>query len=236
LTLVPDVLHIIVQTSQFPQTLDWIAQSDDAVFAMDGMDRIVLWNKGCERLLGRSADTVLGRLCADVVCGRDASGNVYCIRNCPVAIQAREMPHDPVNTFVLNVRTPRHGPKRLRVTVFHIPSARSGLSTLVHVLREIGSERSDLERRLADEAHRVGGAFGGKARGDGNGNGNGVALTPREQDILRCLAEAIPTSGIAERLEISPVTVRNHIQRVLQKLGVHSKLHAVVYAYRHQLI
>jgi DNA-binding CsgD family transcriptional regulator len=227
-----------VQTSQFPQTLDWIAQSDDAVFAMDGTDRIVLWNKGCEQLLGRSADSALGRLCADVMCGRDASGNVYCVRNCPVAIQAREMPHDPVNTFVLNVRTPREGAKRIRVTVFHIPSARAGLSTLVHVLREIGSERSDLERRLAVEAQRITGVMGSAARGDGNGNGNGngVALTPREQDILRCLAEAIPTSRIAERLEISPVTVRNHIQRVLQKLGVHSKLHAVVYAYRHQLI
>ena len=227
-----------MQTSQFPQTLDWIAQSDDAVFAMDGTDRIVLWNKGCEQLLGRSADSALGRLCADVMCGRDASGNVYCVRNCPVAIQAREMPHDPVNTFVLNVRTPREGAKRIRVTVFHIPSARAGLSTLVHVLREIGSERSDLERRLAVEAQRITGVMGSAARGDGNGNGNGngVALTPREQDILRCLAEAIPTSRIAERLEISPVTVRNHIQRVLQKLGVHSKLHAVVYAYRHQLI
>jgi len=223
-----------VQTSQFPQTLDWIAQSDDAVFAMDGRDRVVLWNRGCERLLGRSADSVLGKLCADVVCGRDASGNVYCVRGCPVAVQAREMPHDPVNTFVLNVRTPREGAKRIRVTVFHIPSARSVLSTLVHVLREIGSEHSDLERRLAEEAHRISGALGGKARGDGNGNG--VTLTPREQDILRCLAEAIPTAHIAERLDISPVTVRNHIQRILQKLGVHSKLHAVVYAYRHQLI
>lgn len=222
--------------AQFPKTLDWIFQSDDAVFAMDGADRIVLWNKGCEQLLGRSADSALGRLCADVMCGRDASGNVYCIRNCPVAIQAREMPHDPVNTFLLNVRTPRAGTKRIRVTVFHIPSSRPGLSTLVHVLREIGSERSDLERRLADEAQRISGALGGKAHGNGNGNGDGVALTPREQDILRCLAEAIPTSRIAERLEISPVTVRNHIQRILQKLGVHSKLHAVVYAYRHQLI
>jgi DNA-binding CsgD family transcriptional regulator len=227
---------MIVQASQFPRTLDWIAQSDDAVFAMDEMDRIVIWNKGCELLLGRAAQSVLGRLCADVMCGRDASGNVYCIRNCPVAVQAREMPHDPVNTFVLHVRTPREGAKRVRVTVFHIPSARQGLATLVHVLRDTGSAHSDLERRLAEEAHRISGAFGGRARGDGNGNGNGVTLTPREQDILRCLAEAIPTSHIAERLEISPVTVRNHIQRILQKLGVHSKLHAVVYAYRHQLI
>jgi len=61
-------------------------------------------------------------------------------------------------------------------------------------------------------------------------------LTPREKEILRCLSEALTTRAVAERLVISPVTVRNHIQRILQKLGVHSKLAAVVCAYRKKLI
>lgn len=218
--------------SAFPQTLDWIARSREAVFAMDVMDRIVLWNRGCEQLLGRPAETVLGRRCADVICGRDANGNVYCVRNCPVSLQAREMPHDPVNTFLLRVRTPRDGMKSIRVSVFHIPAARPTLASLVHVLRENGSPTSELEARLGEAARRGVGPSGPR----GNGDGGGVTLTPREQDILRCLAEAVPTAGIAERLEISPVTVRNHTQRILQKLGVHSKLQAVVYAYRHELI
>jgi len=218
--------------STFPQALDWIAQSDEAVFAMDVMDRVVIWNKGCERLLGRPAESVLGKRCADVLCGRDLHGNVYCVRNCPVALQAREMPHDPVNTFVLKVVTPREGAKRVRVSVFHMPSARPGLSSLVHVLREADAEPSALEQRLAGEARRGAGAVGARSRTDADS----VSLTPREQDILRCLAEAMPTARIAARLDISPVTVRNHTQRILQKLGVHSKLHAVVHAYRNQLI
>lgn len=218
--------------SAFPQTLDWIASSREAAFAMDVMDRIVLWNRGCEQLLGRPADSVLGRRCADVLCGRDANGNVYCVRNCPVSLQAREMPHDPVNTFPLRVRTPREGMKSIRVSVFHIASQRPTLATLVHVLREDGSAISELETRLGEAARR--GVVPSAPKG--NGEGNGATLTPREQDILRCLAEAVPTAGIAERLDISPVTVRNHTQRILQKLGVHSKLQAVVYAYRHDLI
>jgi DNA-binding CsgD family transcriptional regulator len=218
--------------SEFPRTLDWIAQSGEAVFAMDVMDRIVVWNKGCERLLGRPAASVLGRLCADVLCGRDLTVNVYCIRNCPVALQAREMPHDPVNTFVLKVQTPREGPKRVRVSVFHMASARPGLSSLVHVLREADAPPSVLEQRMAAEARRGAGSDGGRARAEAGA----ATLTAREQDILRCLAEAMPTSGIAMKLDISPVTVRNHTQRILQKLGVHSKLHAVVHAYRNQLI
>jgi two-component system nitrate/nitrite response regulator NarL len=44
------------------------------------------------------------------------------------------------------------------------------------------------------------------------------------------------TSAIARKLGIAPVTVRNHVQSILQRLDVHSKLAAVVYAYRHQLI
>jgi two-component system NarL family response regulator len=41
---------------------------------------------------------------------------------------------------------------------------------------------------------------------------------------------------MGEQLFISDVTVRNHIQNILRKLNVHSKLEAVVYAYQNQLI
>ncbi len=214
------------------QVLDRIAQSDEAVFAMDVTDRVVLWNRGCERLLGRPAASVLGRRCAEVMCGRDVNGNVYCIQNCPVALQAREMPDDPVGTFLLHVPTGLNGPRWVRVGVYHLASTRPGLSTLVHVLRERDAAPSALEQALAEEARR-------RARPDAERaavESRASVLTARERDILRCLAEAMPTAGIAAKLEISPVTVRNHTQRILQKLGVHSKLHAVVHAYRNQLI
>ena len=46
-----------------------------------------------------------------------------------------------------------------------------------------------------------------------------------------------PVDGaIAKRLFIAPVTVRNHIQNILHKLDVHTKLAAVVFAYQHDLI
>jgi len=61
-------------------------------------------------------------------------------------------------------------------------------------------------------------------------------LTAREKEILKCLSEGMTTRAVAEELLIAPVTVRNHIQRILQKLGVHSKLAAVVCAYRRKLI
>jgi DNA-binding NarL/FixJ family response regulator len=52
-------------------------------------------------------------------------------------------------------------------------------------------------------------------------------LTPREREVLALFAEGLGTEATAARLQISRVTVRNHSQRILAKLGVHSRLAAV---------
>lgn len=56
-------------------------------------------------------------------------------------------------------------------------------------------------------------------------------LTTREKEILRFLAFGLGTSAIARELSISPATVRNHAQRILAKLQVHSRLAAVARGY-----
>jgi len=62
------------------------------------------------------------------------------------------------------------------------------------------------------------------------------ALTKREREILSCLAEGQSTAAIATRFSISRTTVRNHVQSILRKLGVHSRLAAVVFAHQRRLI
>jgi two-component system, NarL family, nitrate/nitrite response regulator NarL len=57
-------------------------------------------------------------------------------------------------------------------------------------------------------------------------------LTRRELDILRLLA----AGAMAERLHVSPATVRNHVQHILEKLGVHSRLEAAAFATRYRLL
>jgi DNA-binding NarL/FixJ family response regulator len=59
----------------------------------------------------------------------------------------------------------------------------------------------------------------------------GLPLTPRELEVLRLLAEGIDPQTIAERLVISPKTVASHLQRVMAKFGVHSRVEAVARAY-----
>ncbi|TMC36869.1 MAG: response regulator transcription factor [Chloroflexi bacterium] len=55
-------------------------------------------------------------------------------------------------------------------------------------------------------------------------------LTPREKEVLRLMAEGISSRDIASRLGISYTTVRTHIRSLGSKLGVHSKLEAIVKA------
>jgi DNA-binding NarL/FixJ family response regulator len=55
-----------------------------------------------------------------------------------------------------------------------------------------------------------------------------VDLTPREIEVLQCLADGLTNQAIGQRLYLSPNTVGNHLQRAMAKLGAHSKLEALV--------
>ncbi|MGP3952743.1 LuxR C-terminal-related transcriptional regulator [Streptomyces sp. 7N604] len=58
------------------------------------------------------------------------------------------------------------------------------------------------------------------------------SLTPREREVLCCMVAGLGRKAVAERLYLSPHTVRTHMQNVLGKLGVHSTLAAVALARR----
>ena len=61
-------------------------------------------------------------------------------------------------------------------------------------------------------------------------------LTPRELEVLRALTEGLPTPEICDRLFIAPNTLRTHVQNIMGKQHVHSKLEAVAFALRHRLV
>lgn len=61
-------------------------------------------------------------------------------------------------------------------------------------------------------------------------------LTPREREVLQAIAEGWSDKMIADRLYLGVGTVRTHITSILQKLEVHSRLQALLFAMRHGLI
>jgi DNA-binding NarL/FixJ family response regulator len=61
-------------------------------------------------------------------------------------------------------------------------------------------------------------------------------LTPREREVLQALAEGLESRQIAKKLNVTVETERTHMVNILHKLGVHSRLQALVFAARHGVI
>ncbi|MBK8739710.1 MAG: response regulator transcription factor [Betaproteobacteria bacterium] len=62
------------------------------------------------------------------------------------------------------------------------------------------------------------------------------SLSPRELDILRCIAAGDSNKEIARKLLIAETTVKIHVQHILRKLDVSSRVHAAVMATEHGLV
>jgi two-component system NarL family response regulator len=61
-------------------------------------------------------------------------------------------------------------------------------------------------------------------------------LTEREMEVLKLVAKGKNNRDIARELYISENTVKNHIRNILEKLHLHSRMEAVVYAVREKLL
>jgi DNA-binding NarL/FixJ family response regulator len=69
-----------------------------------------------------------------------------------------------------------------------------------------------------------------------NGTSDATALTPRELEVLRLIANGMSNSEIAATLVISQETVKTYVSRILAKLDLRDRVQAVVYAYRTGLV
>jgi DNA-binding NarL/FixJ family response regulator len=61
-------------------------------------------------------------------------------------------------------------------------------------------------------------------------------LTPRERDVLRLLGEGLGDKEMAQRLHVSKETIHTHMVNILGKLGVDTRLQALIFAVRHGLV
>nr|WP_239456515.1 response regulator transcription factor [Nocardioides solisilvae] len=65
---------------------------------------------------------------------------------------------------------------------------------------------------------------------------NGLRLTERELEVLRLVAKGLNNREIAKQLFISENTVKNHVRNMLEKLQLHSRMEAVMYAVKEKLL
>jgi PAS domain S-box-containing protein len=199
-----------------------LARAGDGVFAIGADGKIMLWNRAAEKILGYAAREVLGRPCCDVFVGRDDRGNRLCYRGCHVMSLVKM--GEPVQNFDMETRAKGGRPVWLNISVLALPPEASRGGLTVHLFRDVTQTKELLQmvqERLAP------------ARAPAE---PASALTRRELEILRLLATGVNTRAAADRLHVSPATVRNHVQNILGKLGVHSRLEAVAYAHSHRLL
>ena len=211
--------------SETTELAEMLAATADGGFAIDAEGRIVLWNRAAESMLGYTVREAVGRQCCDLLMGDDENGNRLCCRGCHIVDLVKM--RTPVHSFDMRTRTKTGSAIWVNVSTLRVSRDGAGDGT-VHLLRDVTATREILaliRERLAIPAALV------PAAPDGTG-----ALTRRELEILRVIATGLNTKHVAERLHVSPATIRNHVQNILGKLGAHSRLEAVAYSTRNRLI
>jgi PAS domain S-box-containing protein len=215
---------------------DLILDTADGVLGLDRDQRIVLWNRGAEALLGYTAQEVLGKPCCEVLCGRDDAGLPACSRDCrDLMMTLRE---EPAHAHDLLVRTKDGREAWVSVSTLLVRSVHRDLCVLIHVFHDVGrrKEREQFFDQLLASVAKLAVHRGPNPPALPPPLSRPVNLTRRERDVLRLLTMGASTQTIAEQLGISPATARNHIHRILVTLRVHSRLEAVTLALRNGLI
>jgi len=215
--------------------LQLLACSSDGVYAVDGKQRIIFWSEAAEDLLRCPASRALGKYCYEIVLGRDYAGHPFCRRDCPTIRAARR--GQGVGNF--DISCWRDGEDVwLNVSIVPVPRSVAGGPGAIHLIRDVSKRRRS--EQLAQAAIQTVSEFMAESPRFEAEHGPYPApeprLTDREIEVLRLLADGLGTQALAKQLGVSKATVRNHVQRLLAKLGAHNRLEAVLYGARHRLM
>ena len=226
---------VLEKHSIMDELLAILARTADGVFALDQAERVVFWSAAAERITGYRADEVLGRLCYEIFGSEQRAGCHHCQPDCPVIRAARNQ--EPVPTYNVLVRTKADVPILLNISVIVPLESHESVCTIhlfrdaTHQLRyetyveQILSAAAQLagpQQTLAQHALQITPLF--------------APLSAREKEVLGLLVQGKSAREIAETLGISYVTVRNHLQALLRKFGVHTQRQVIKLALQHHLV
>jgi PAS domain S-box-containing protein len=207
----------------------------DGAFIVDRSLRIQFWNEAAEEILGFSKKEAEGQFCYQLLQGIDEGGELICKEHCQILKLA--LRSDPVSNYDLQVSTSEGEPYWLNMSILSLGLGASGNGKMiVHMFRDVSQKKRDefLFSRLLETA-RTYQKLSGK-----NHNNEALSpveeLTPRQHEVLALLAHGFGTEGIADNLTISQNTVRNHIQQILEKFRVHSRVEAIAFALKNGLL
>lgn len=192
----------------------------EPAFAVNGERQIVAWNDAAERLLGLKAEEMIGVHCFDALAVQEGAMCAKC-GLCPAgAFYPRNQQRDGMALLAMEQIE-----RQVSMTTITAHTA-GGQARIVHLLREgpANPGASGIRPLAANPS------------ASGSRRSRPLMLTQRELEVLRLLGVGHSTDEIAGELNITRVTARNHVNKVLDKLGASSRLQAVVIASQLRLI
>ncbi len=208
-----------------------LEHTTDAAFAIASDGTIQYWNKAAERLFGFRADEVRHKTCFEILHGTGPLGTEVCHEGCSVLECSGQ--HTEVPNFDMNVKTRSGRPLWINMSTIVFDNARTGKRLLIHLAHDISEQKKtehlahkvlELSRQLADIGETA-------SRAEPV-----MPLSDQERQILRLFADGKNSADIADELDISLQTLRNHLHHINQKLRTHNRLEAVMNAIQRKLI
>ena len=213
-----------------------LANAADGAFVINEDQYIIYWNEAAQELLGYTAPEVVGRACYEILRSCDDKGQSFCRRHCQVSTTA--LAGRPVATCNVAAQTKSGEIRWISVSILTMFTAgKNTTPIIVHLFRDATQKKQNEQfvRQLFDSTKSPPEVTTSATPVSPAGPPTDL-LTEREHEVLALLVQGFSTPDIALTLSISSATVRNHIQSILNKLQVHSRLEAVAYAYEHGLV
>ncbi len=209
--------------------LQLLGASCDGVYAVDSNQHITYWSPSAERIMGFKESEALGRLCYEFMVGEDYDGQPFCRHDCPTIVAARRGRGVPA----YDIGSKTKSGAGIWVSMSIVPGGAGTSATAIHLFRDVTERRRS--ESLARETLAAVRGFLENSPDAGDTvtkpfPAPAPTLSPREVEVLRRLAQGDSTAELAANLGICMATARNHLDRVMRKLGVHSRLQAVVRA------
>jgi PAS domain S-box-containing protein len=201
-------------------------QSTDAVFGIDATGMIRFVNSTFEELLGYSHNQLCGSQCAKVLCGTDILGKAFCGTHCPIPKTVTTRPS--ISDFDLVIKRADGDKVLVNIGANYIPQQSredAGLVDVFFTIRRVNPLR--MLQRLATAPAEASDTASTQGR---------IRLTSRETEILGLATRGMKTTQIAHHLSVSTQTIRSHFKNIYPKLGVNSRVEAVIVAMQYKLL
>jgi len=211
-----EVETVVQAPDWFPE---WVGRMGGACWVCDPDGKLVHANAEAGPLLEGGALDQPQVTCHEALHGLDTTGLKYCRPDCRALQQARD--GQPVDPFLLRLGSAGGAGTWFLVWVIPLVAPDGSQPWLVHTACNVDrfQRMEEYLREMAAQPARPGGKAPPPRR----------RLTAREAEILGLLAHGHDPQRIAARLFLSYATVRNHVEHILSKLGVHSIQQAVAW-------